>query len=93
MSDLIRREDVIKAISNGFEPEYWNNIIRYISECVDDINNIPAIEEKTGKWEKRYLEDEDPFFRTRYYCSCCGSWNTYGMSKYCPKCGARMEKE
>lgn len=86
MSDLIRREDVIKAISNGFEPEYWANIIK----CIDD---IPAIEEKTGKWEKRYLEDEDPFFRTRYYCSCCGSWNTYGMSKYCPRCGARMEKE
>lgn len=93
MEDLIRREDAIKAVANGFEPFYWDNIIRKISSCINDINNIPPAEEKSGTWKEIRDEDENPFFRRKFYCSCCGDWNTYGMSKYCPNCGARMKKE
>ena len=93
MVDFIRRKDAIEAVAKGFEPFYWDNIIRRISSCVNDINNIPSIEEKTGEWEERYVDDESPFFRRRFYCSHCGEWNTYGMSKYCPECGAKMRRE
>lgn len=93
MEDLIRREDAIKAVANGFEPFYWNNIIRKISSCINDINNIPSVEEKSGTWTEIRDKDENPFFRRKFYCSCCGNWNTYGMSKYCPNCGAKMKKE
>ena len=47
-------------------------------------------EQKTGKWEERRIEDTDPLFRRRYYCSACGDWQTYGPTKYCPTCGAKM---
>lgn len=50
-------------------------------------------EQKLGEWEERYLEDENPFFRKRYYCSVCGDWNTYGKPEYCPNCGAHMKRE
>ena len=47
---------------------------------------------KKGKWSSRYDPEDKPFFRKKYYCSCCGEWNTYGMSDYCPNCGAEMER-
>ena len=50
-------------------------------------------EQKLGEWEERYVDDENPFFRKRYYCSVCGDWNTYGKPEYCPNCGARMKRD
>lgn len=47
-----------------------------------------------GTWEERNLSKEEepyPMFRRRFYCSACGNWNTYGMTSFCPDCGARME--
>lgn len=49
-------------------------------------------EPKHGRWEYRYLENEEPFFRRRWYCSCCGHWTTYGRPRYCMYCGAKMEE-
>ena len=46
---------------------------------------------KRGEWIDRYDEDDKPFFKRKYVCSACGHWNTYGKSKYCPNCGAKME--
>ena len=45
---------------------------------------------KTGEWVEKYLEDEDPLFRRRFYCTACGEWTTYGKTNYCPNCGAAM---
>lgn len=49
--------------------------------------------ERVGKWDERFVEDENPFFRRRFYCTACGHWNTYGTPNYCPDCGARMIKD
>lgn len=40
-------------------------------------------------------DPEDPLglFRHRYECSACHMWQTYGMTKHCPNCGAKMEDE
>lgn len=43
------------------------------------------------EWEERTVEDENPYFRRRFYCTNCGDWNTNGKTKYCPDCGARMK--
>ena len=48
-------------------------------------------EVKHGEWKEIIDEKEDLFFRQKFYCSACGEWNTYGMTAYCPKCGARMD--
>ena len=58
------------------------------------VYTVETVVEKLGRWEKKYVTDDplDPlgFFRHRYYCSVCGNWNTYGESKFCPKCGHEM---
>jgi hypothetical protein len=46
--------------------------------------------EKVGQWEERYVDDESPLFRRRWYCSACGDLNTYGATEYCPNCGCKM---
>ena len=58
------------------------------------LNELPTVqpEQRTGKWEKRTVPDSNPFFVTRYYCTACENWNTYGESKFCPNCGAKMAK-
>ena len=45
---------------------------------------------KRGEWEERYIEDANPMFRRRFYCSRCGEWTTHGKTRYCPNCGAVM---
>lgn len=52
-------------------------------------------ERPSGKWEKRTVNDPDDrygIFRHRYYCSACGDWQNYGMTRFCPCCGAKMEE-
>lgn len=53
----------------------------------------PVVSSPEGEWEELFIEDNNPFLRHRFLCTACGEWNTYGKSKYCPNCGARMEFE
>lgn len=55
---------------------------------IDDEDAVEPVPQ--GEWEERFVECDIPFFRRRFYCSNCGDWNTYGMTRYCPECGARM---
>lgn len=48
--------------------------------------------EKTGTWTEWKDDSVPPIFSRKWRCSCCGESNGYGKSKYCPKCGARMEQ-
>ena len=83
--DFIRREDAIEAVKN-----WINNVGMKRLEDVPSVHVAPLVH---GKWEERYLPEEDLFMRRRFYCSACGSWNTYGETDYCPDCGAKMKKE
>ena len=47
---------------------------------------------KKGKWSVQYDPDDNPLFRRKFVCSACGEWTSYGMSDYCPNCGAEMER-
>lgn len=37
-------------------------------------------------------DDNRTWDRVRFICSACGEWQTYGKTKYCPECGAKMER-
>lgn len=52
---------------------------------------IDEMIDRMGKWEERYIEDANPMFRRRFYCSRCGEWTTHGKTRYCPNCGAKMD--
>lgn len=84
MRDRISREDAIDAI----ERKAYRHT--YIEQIVDIINALPSAE-RTGRWTHVYDENEKLFFRNKWVCSACGKSNTYGMSDFCPCCGARME--
>lgn len=50
----------------------------------------PTGAEKLGHW-RTDKDNSRHWDRIRFYCSECGDWQTYGLTKYCPNCGARME--
>lgn len=54
---------------------------------------IDEMIDRMGEWEERYIEDANPMFRRRFYCSRCGDWTTHGKTRYCPNCGCRMDGE
>lgn len=64
-------------------------VIALVSELAQDADEIM----RHGKWT--YVRDEkaDLFLKDKWYCSACGGYNTYGMPAFCPRCGAKMQKE
>jgi hypothetical protein len=59
---------------------------REVEKIEEYVMSMPTIEpqRKTGEWE---LVDADKFI---FRCGVCKK-NTFGMSDWCPKCGAKME--
>jgi hypothetical protein len=100
MSDLIKREDAIKALAEVLydEPPHFNSIEKIEAYAKRELSRIPSAEPKQGEWIKH---DEE-----RDYCSACkhifktrtltkqDKWTTYVDDlgyNFCPNCGARME--
>ena len=65
--------------------------VRAMEKLRRGLEKLPS-EERVGKWTKK-INADGRWDRVRYYCSACGGWNTYGQSRFCPNCGARMERE
>lgn len=87
MSDLINRQDIrydsmLRPLGNG---NYEECEVAYR----DEIEAMPSAE-RTGRWTHVYDENAKLFFRNKWICSACGKSNTYGMSDFCPCCGAMM---
>ena len=62
--------------------------------CNEAADAILALDKPKGTWAEKIVLDENgkfDFCSRRFYCSACGDWNSYGKTKYCPECGARME--
>ena len=80
-TDAISREAVEDAI-------IWNDEKR---EMLDEIQKLPSVQpkQKTGTWRKD-IDNSRRWDRVRFYCSECGSWQTYGETDFCPSCGAKM---
>lgn len=65
----------------------------YCGYCTEDVNlgSIPAAdvaEVRHGRW----VRDKWPSGTHKLICSECGEWSGK-KSRYCPSCGARMDKE
>lgn len=90
-TDLIRKEDAIKAIFNWMDTHKREVIHK--QDITDVIMPLPSAE-KTGTWiEDRITHRNGCTYRIRR-CSECGfschySDEVYGGG-YCPNCGARM---
>lgn len=92
MNDTISRQAAISFIENVPYIKDHQNMGDLIKKWLEQIPTVQP-EQKTGKWEKRFFPDDDPYFQVRYYCTACECWNTYGETEFCPHCGAKMEGE
>lgn len=104
MDDVISRQGAIDAIHSAIF-DFFDIVeddsespITYKDEKLLEMNKaitkrirqLPSAE-RTGRWTHVYDENEKLFFRNKWVCSACGESNTYGMSDFCPCCGAMME--
>ena len=93
MNDLIKREDAIEAIKGNSYAlgDDYTEINGY--GAIKDIRALPSAERPQGEWEVSCKDS---------VCSVCGKdeaeficgtedWYGYGLSNYCPHCGARMK--
>ena len=82
MSDLIRREDAVKAIKdNSFAlGDDYMEINGY--GAIDDIRALPSADRPRGEW----IDNGDRYFR----CSLCGTKDT-DRWHWCHGCGHPMK--
>lgn len=83
MSDLIRREDAIKAVESSIK-DGWGRISP-IDAC-QNIRCLPSADRPQGEWIDK------PMNGVRYVCSKCTGRFNYQW-RYCPNCGVRMKGE
>ena len=87
MSDLIRREDAIKATWQ--EPTYTDPL-NVLTEVRDRIEAIPSADRPQGEWIRTIFTDcGSPIDE----CSNCGHYINGDMKvrNFCPNCGFRMK--
>ena len=59
---------------------------------ITDASECPLTERKTGKWEEKYMTEEE-WIRgaPSKVCPFCHKVNHNGRTHYCPHCGEMME--
>ena len=97
MSDLIKREDAIKAMEQRYK-----DILRIFKRKVKDgekaivldmigcIKSLPSADRPQGEWKH---DDSSPI---AYRCTACNTlqhWSVIqnGRYRFCPNCGAKMK--
>ena len=76
--------------ANLFKKKYcsWTAFGAILDEIVDEMPTESDI--KDGEWSVIVDNSQPLFFKEQFRCSACGNTNTYGMSRFCPFCGAKM---
>lgn len=92
MTDYIKREDAIKIINSGISTD-TDADKRYVNGLFRAIRPADVAPVRHGIWLEHYKSDAPPTLKERWICSWCGDVQTYGETRYCPNCGARMDGE
>lgn len=95
MADYIKREDVYDQLDRWARdlnnPQVYQ---RDDARCViDGIPSADVAPVRHGRWIEHYKSDAPPTLKERWICSWCGNVQTYGITDYCPNCGAKMDEE
>ena len=94
MSDLIRRDDAIVALTQSAD---------YIADALERLDKVPTVDAAPvvhGRWINypECLGYDDAYCDEHIVCSSCKSvWNIIDNDAdrfdFCPSCGAKMDKE
>lgn len=93
MSDYIEREAAIRATDGDLTITGEDNMMAvagYIQGVVERLKAVPG--RPKGKWERVYPIRNKSYLR---FCSVCREQCWYcgtGDYRYCPNCGAEMER-
>jgi len=87
-------EEAIKTIEAAVSESEWEYPMEYAAafeKAIAVLKNdaVPVVH---GHWEEKIDENADSFFRRKFSCSACCEWQTYGETKFCPFCGAKMDE-
>ena len=92
MKEYIERTAVEKFIEDGLDNPDKNKAFGHDAiEIMAEVHYMPAAdvaEVRHGRW----VRDKWPSGTHKLICSECGKWSGK-KSRYCPSCGARMDKE
>jgi rubrerythrin len=92
MKEYIERTAVEKFIEDGLNNPDKNKAFGHDAiEIMAEVHYMPAAdvaEVRHGRW----VRDKWPSGTHKLICSECGEWSGK-KSRYCPSCGARMDKE
>lgn len=95
MTRLIDADALLKELRKSCEYHAENSrefsLLQRNIIIVQEQPTIDAASIRRGTWSEEYDPNDDVFFRRKFRCSACNGWNTYGFTKYCPDCGAKME--
>ena len=89
MSDLIKREDAIKAVER--EKSDWNCDYNVpIDNCIKRLKKVKSADRPQGEW---IVHGEAPIYVKE--CSVCGAkffhHATEDLTPFCAMCGAKMK--
>ena len=99
MDELISKRAVIEAIEkaranvgHNLERSIGKSIIEILDDVGRDIDRLPSVEPKRGKWIKTAR------WGRVYYCDQCRNYLDFdgvnagrGSTNFCPNCGCRMD--
>ncbi len=90
----MRLIDADRLLSERRKSTYYHLPNGDIAIPLIDIEHAPTIEQKKGRWERHYSRGR-VYANLCWHCSACGyaipsGWAT--LYKFCPGCGARMER-
>jgi Zn finger protein HypA/HybF involved in hydrogenase expression len=101
MSDMIKREDAIKAVCKGCIEEFRACVHHWSCPKLNNINAIPSADRPQGEWEEKEIfhnANDNPIIEEwqSARCSVCHKYHTtpymyyFDNFNFCPECGADM---
>lgn len=104
MSDLISRQDAIRAVANYLwhypNEQYKNLNVFEVGEALvkDALSIVPSADRPTGEWIEVDCYESEKHSVTDMRCSLCGKYasvvlphRTRCVYNFCPNCGAKMK--
>lgn len=85
MSDLIRRQDAIEALTEANLKSHMDSVEggQENRSAIRIIMELPSADRKRGEWIYKSMKGQ--------FCSVCDMQSVWKYN-YCPNCGARMDE-